>query len=219
MVGHMQHLADIARTASPSPAIQLRRAPYDADTIRQFLRDVIAIANAPVEGSRYIFTGCVDIDGQREVVGVDIDRRHRPVDWPGIVGEYIEPPVRLRSGTIDVDGHAVEVFHIGDCQDRPYMMRIDHSELLRRGDAFMRVNDVAIKLGRRQLQALFEERFRQSLSTASVEIGFAGDIVHKELTIPTSNLEQLPSRVASAKLRELQAARAAATAPLHAWCV
>ena len=203
----MQHIADIALTGSSSPGIQFRCEHYDANSIREFLRDVIAIANASVEGPRYIFTGCVDADGRRKVVGIDAETGSQSIDWRGLIGEYVEPPVRLRFDTIDVDGQWVGAFQIGDCQDRPYMMRIDHSESLRRGDAFMRVNDVAVKLGRRQLQALIEERFQESLATASVEIGFAGDIVHKVLALPTSDLAQLPSRVASAKLRELQAAQ------------
>ena len=203
----MQHLADIARTASPSNAIQLRRDHYDADSVREFLKDVIAIANAPVEGNRYILTGCVATDGKRRVVGIDPDTGCQSIDWRGLVGEYVEPPIRLRFDTIHVDGHKVGAFQVGDCQDRPYMMRIDHSEALRRGDAYMRVNDVAVKLGRRQLQGLFEERFRESIATATVEVGFSGDIVHKELKLATVNLDQLPSRIASAKLRELQAAR------------
>ena len=33
---------------------------------------------------------------------------------------------------------AANVCEIGDCQDRPYMMHVDHSETLRRGDAYLR---------------------------------------------------------------------------------
>ena len=59
------------------------------------------------------------------------------------------------------------------------MMRIDYSEKLRRGDAYMRVNDAAIKMGRRQLSDLFERKFRDSVSAGDIEIGFPGEIIHK----------------------------------------
>jgi hypothetical protein len=83
------------------------------------------------------------------------------------------------------------------------MMRIDYSETLRRGDAYARVNNSAVKLGRRQLLTLFEKKFRDSLSAANIEIGFPGSIIHKNHRIKTCDLAKLPSLVASAKLQEL----------------
>ena len=83
------------------------------------------------------------------------------------------------------------------------MMRIDYSETLRRGDAYVRVNDSAVKLGRRQLQSLFEKKFRDSISAANIEIGFPGSIIHKDHKLATCNLSKLPSLVASSKLHEL----------------
>lgn len=87
------------------------------------------------------------------------------------------------------------------------MMRIDFSETLRRGDAYARVNNASVKLGRRQLQALFEKKFRDSVSAASIEIGFPGSIIHKDHTIETCSLAKLPSAIASSKLQELIAAK------------
>jgi len=64
------------------------------------------------------------------------------------------------------------------------MMRIDHSETLRRGDAFVRVKDTAIKLGRTQLQRLFEKKFHDAAAEKRIEIGFAGEIIHKDRSGP-----------------------------------
>lgn len=83
------------------------------------------------------------------------------------------------------------------------MMRVDFSETLRRGDAYARVNNSAVKLGRRQLLTLFEKKFRDSLSATNIEIGFPGSIIHKDHKIRTCSLSKLPSAVASAKLQEL----------------
>ena len=83
------------------------------------------------------------------------------------------------------------------------MMRVDFSEALRRGDAYARLNNSAIKLGRRQLQNLFEKKFRDSVSATNIEIGFPGDIIHKDKKLATCSLAQLPSAIASSKLHEL----------------
>lgn len=83
------------------------------------------------------------------------------------------------------------------------MMRIDYSETLRRGDAYRRVNESIVKMGRRELQSQFEKNFRDAVSAANIEVGFSGDVIHKDRKVITWDLEKLPSAIAGAKLREL----------------
>ena len=79
----------------------------------------------------------------------------------------------------------------------------DYSEKLRRGDAYVRINENVMKMGRRQLSELFEKKFRDSVSADDLEIGFAGEIIHKDLTLSCCDLSQLPSSEASNKLNQL----------------
>lgn len=73
------------------------------------------MANASVEGNRYI------------VVGVDFDDKSRkrthvvtPKDFTGnpsyqsLANEFIEPPIRIRYKPVSFDGVRVGVFEIGD---------------------------------------------------------------------------------------------------------
>jgi Schlafen, AlbA_2 len=200
----MKRLDRIVRSATPSTGVQFRKTAYGKSGLHEFLRDVLAMANAAVEGPRYIITGAdFDARGRKHIHPVSTeDFSGRPA-YRSIANDYVEPPLRLRYEPAMIDGERVGIYEIGDCQDRPYMMRIDYSETLRRGDAYARINDKVVKLGRRQLQALFEKKFRESVSAASIEIGFAGDIIHKDKRIATCSLADLPSAVASAKLREL----------------
>lgn len=200
----MDGLARIVGSTTPSTAVQFRSDAYGKNGIEFFLRDVLALANADVDGQRYIVTG-IDFDaGSKKRINA-IDR----ADFSGkpsyalLVNDYIEPAIRISHKAVTVDGQQVGVFEIGDCQDPPYMMRIDFSETLRRGDAYARVRNAAVKLGRKQLQSLFEKKFQDSVSAAQIELGFAGDIVHKEIKIPTHDFRQLPSALAGAKLGEL----------------
>ena len=204
----MSRLARIARSAKPSTALQFRKHAYGRQNVQDFLRDVLAMANASVEGARYIITGVgFDSKGRKRVYGIDRDDFSGKPAYQALASEHIEPAVRLRYEPAMIDGERVGVFEIGDCQDRPYMMRVDYSETLRRGDAYARINEVPVKLGRRQLQALFEKKFRDSVTAANIEIGFPGEIIHKDRRVRTVDLAELPSAVASAKLRELIAAK------------
>lgn len=204
----MNHLTKIARAATPGTGVQCRPRAYGKDGIGDFLRDVMALANASVEGPRYIVVGVgFDSQGRRVLGSVDRDDFSGKPSYQSLANEYIEPPIRLRYQPIQVDGKRLGVFEIGDCQDRPYMMRADFSERLRRGDAYARVKNSIVKLGRRQLQTLFEKKFRDSVSTSDIEIGFPGDIIHKEQTLASCNLSNLPSALASHKLQQMMEIR------------
>ena len=198
------NLAKIVRAAAPGTGVQLRSSAYGKNDIRQFLRDVVAMANASVDGPRYIIVGAeIDNKGNKRLTSVSREDFSGKPSYQGLVTDYIEPPIRLKYQPTSVDGKRVGVFEISDCQDRPYMMRVDYSEKLRRGDAYIRVDNAAIKMGRKLLQNMFEKKFRDSVSADRVEIGFPGEIIHKDFKIKTIDLSQLPSAIASAKLKQL----------------
>jgi hypothetical protein len=200
----MDRLLKIAKTATSETGVQFRKQKYGGGDIRSFLRDVLAMANASVDGPRYIVVGAdFDSRGRRCVHSVDADDFTGKPSYQSLANEFIEPPVRIRYKPVSVDGKRVGVYEISDCQDRPYMMRIDYAETLRRGDAYIRSNDGAMKMGRRQLGELFALKFRDSVSAGDLEIGFPGEIIHKDLPLTTCNLAELPSAVASKKLDQL----------------
>jgi len=200
----MNNLARIVQSATSSTSVQFRKTAYGRDGVQEFLRDVLAMANASVDGARYIITGAeIDHKGRKRMFTIDNDDFSGKPAYQSLANDHIEPPLRIRYQPVVVDGERMGVYEIADCQDRPYMMRVDFSETLRRGDAYARVNNSAVKLGRRQLLALFEKKFRDSLSAANIEIGFPGSIIHKNHRIKTCDLAKLPSTIASAKLQEL----------------
>jgi hypothetical protein len=200
----MNRLARKIRSATPSTAVQFRKRAYGNKGVRSFLRDALAMANASVEGPRYIITGVeFDAKGRKHLYSIDREDFSGNPDYQSLANDHIEPPIRIRYQPITVDGERVGVFEIGDCQDRPYMMRIDHSVTLRRGDAYTRINGSAVKVGRRQLQSLFEKKFQDSVTATNIEIGFPGDIIYKDMKVATCSLAQLPSAIAGAKLSEL----------------
>lgn len=200
----MDRLSKIARSGTPDTGVQFRPSAYGQDGIQSFLRDVLAIANASVEGSRYIVVG-VDFDakGRKRMRSIDAADFSGKPSYQSLANEFIEPPIRIRYKPVSLDGKRIGVFEIGDCQDLPYMMRADYSERLRRGDAYKRVKNMPVKMGRRQLMELFERKFRDSVSAGDIEVGFPGDIIHKELVLPTCDLAAMPSALASAKLQEM----------------
>lgn len=188
----------------PGTGVQFREEAYSGPGIRRFLRDVLAIANGAVEGPRYIITGiAVDNKGNKRAHTIEREDFSGKPSYQALVAEYIEPPLRVKYHPVTVDGKRVGVYEITNCKDKPYMMRIDFSETLRRGDAYTRVDTTTVKLGRRQLQEMFEAKFRESVSHESIEVGFPGDIIHKDIQLPTVDLSQMPSAIAGGKLQQM----------------
>jgi hypothetical protein len=200
----MNRLLKIARSATPGTGVQFRDGAYGAEGIRGFLRDVLALANAPIDGPRYILTGIeIDKKGNRQVRNVPRDDFSGKPSYHSLVADHIEPPLRVKYQPVTANGKRVGVYEIDGCKDQPYMMRIDYSETLRRGDAYMRKGNTVVKLGRRQVQEMFERKFREAVSHESVEVGFPGDIIHKDLELPTADLAQMPSAIAAGKLKQV----------------
>jgi hypothetical protein len=200
----MNHLTNIAQSAEPGPGIQFRLQAYGANAIDSFLRDVLSLANASISGPRYIVVGAgFDGSGQRRITGIDTSDFSGKPSYEALAHEFIEPPLRIHYHPVSAAGKRVGVFEIGDCQDRPYMMRIDYSETLRRGDAYKQSGELSIKMGRQQLMQLFEKKFHDSVSTKDIEVGFAGDIIHKSMTLKHADLSTLPSRIAAAKIEQI----------------
>lgn len=199
----MKHLEQLIRAGTPQAGRLFRPQSYGKNGLRQFLRDVCALANADTDGPRYLVVG-VEVNGRRrryrDVPAADF--RGKP-DYAAAVTDYLEPLIELSYSPVEVDGHRLGVYEIRDSRDRPYMLRIDYSDTLRRGDAYQHTGENTLKLGRRQLQTLFEARFRDAVAPGDVELGFPGESIGRSRRIPLGDFDQLPSAVAGEKLREL----------------
>ena len=93
----MRHLAKIARAATPCTGVQFRKTSYGSNDIRRFLRDVIAMANASVDGPRYIIIGAYfDGKGRKRIREINRDDFNGKPSYQSIVAEFVEPPIRVK---------------------------------------------------------------------------------------------------------------------------
>ena len=137
----MNRLVKIAQLAAPRADIQYRQAAYGSRDIRRFLRDVIAMANTAIEGPRFIVIGLnFDDKGRKQLHSVPADDFSGKPSYASLVMDFIEPQIRVRYEEVTVEGQRLGIFEIPHCSDKPYMMRIDHSETLRRGATRAEIN-------------------------------------------------------------------------------
>ena len=68
------NFAKLIRGATPGTGVQLRPVAYGKNGIRQFLRDVVAMANASIDGARYIIVGAeIDKKGNKHLPSLSRD--------------------------------------------------------------------------------------------------------------------------------------------------
>ncbi len=200
----MNRFHSIFSSAAPGPGCKLRERGYSKADAGSFLRDIIALANAEADGPRYLICGLgVDAGGQRVNLGISEAECQDTGNCVSLLSEFVEPALSLRYETVPASGKRFGVFEIDGCYDQPYMMRSDHSEKFRRGDAWMQVQGAAVKVGREQLKRMFEENFHNSMPQAAVQIGFDGPVVNSDIRLPITEFEKLPSAMARTKIQQL----------------
>lgn len=199
----MSTLEEMIRSGSPATPIQFRAKPYGSEGEREFLRDLLAMANANVKGARLIVVGVdAEATGAARVPGVDQADFTRQPSYIELANQYIEPAIELSYVPAGHGGTQIGMFRIGACTDRPYAMRVDHSPELVRGEAWARVNNERFRLNENQLEAL-SANTKNSVGPEQVEVGFVGEMTHQQLILPVCDLSRLPSVLAAGKLRQL----------------
>lgn len=113
--------------------------PFRTPDREELVREVIGLANADVEGPRYILfgvnPGAIEGDG---VVGVpdelvrDLKRAHR------LVSTLVEPSLALAFTFDRINGKLVGALEIDDCEYGPYFVGQDFGESLARGQCWVR---------------------------------------------------------------------------------
>lgn len=199
----MKDLREILKAGEESSATKFRAEPYGPSDNESLLRDVLALANAEVSGPRMIIVGVAANPRRVKVRSIEENAFERASDYQGLVHQYIEPPIELDFKPVEIGGKHIGVILIPDCRDRPYMMRMDFSSLLRRGDAWIRVDCEEQRVGRAQLEAMFDARFAVTEFDGLIEVGFPGDHIKKELVVQPHHLHELPSARAAANIRAL----------------
>ncbi len=202
----MSKLGQIIRTGRDGTALLFRPRPYREKDQAVFLRDVIALANAEVEGTRPIVVGVETAEGHQPQFHAVAKSEFSPESsCQDVAREFIEPPLRVRFLPHAIDGVRIGLIQISECHDRPYMMRVDHSAAMRRGDSWIRTATGSVRIGRAQLESIFAAKLKKPDLGSSLELGFRGDFVRKDLSVPVHDVNELPSAAHRARLQQLLA--------------
>ncbi|HEY5624478.1 MAG TPA: ATP-binding protein [Gammaproteobacteria bacterium] len=207
----MSLLEEIIRSESSSASIVFRERPYARVEKQAFVRDVLGLANALVDESRYLILGVKDQGpGERSFSGISDEEI---ADARGLYAElierYIEPRLDFGFDVVELDGSKVAVLSLAACDQPPYLLRENLSNAMREGSGWILKSSIPVRLRRDDLLALFQKTLFGPTNQPAIAIGFPGDGPTEELTLTVLDLDAMPSRIAADKFRKLMEVRQA----------
>jgi hypothetical protein len=205
----MTELLQLAKTEVADSFLSFRGRAYSSGDQGEFVRDVLALANAAAIGRRYLFIGVADAPGQRTFPGISERtwRRTREV-LPQFLAEAVEPPLRVTFESLEVDGALVGVVCLEGCDDPPYLLACRIGDDMPAGSGWVRRGATQSRLRREHLQRIFEARYVRD--GGDVQVGFPGPLPREEIELPALSLANLPSAQAAHNInRILEAKRTA----------
>jgi hypothetical protein len=212
----MSQLEDLVRFETANSSLAFRELAYGRDQRSLLLRDVVALANAAVEGPRFLFVGVRDaVGGEREICGI------ARTDWTdckelvsGALRTAVEPLLKVTARSLEIDGKLVGLLCLPACNDRPYLLSAKAGPGLHAGAGWIRRGTECLPLLRADLERIFAAKVRHVADAFDVVIGFPGDPPQSEITLPALPLDELPSAVAAKRLHKVLEAQQNAKAIL-----
>ena len=207
----MSSLEKIARAEPSGPSVFFRERAYAPVERQAFIRDILGLANALVDGPRYLILGVRDV-GSVERVFVWLAEEEIAAAYKRYraeISRFIEPALELDIQALEIDGAMVMVIALNDCEEPPYLLRENLSNAMREGSGWILRAKEPARLRRADLQELFRKTLLGSAHQPTIELGFAAKGLVEEITLGVLDLAELPSRIAGEKFRNLMEAKEA----------
>ncbi|SMB81360.1 putative transcriptional regulator, partial [Hymenobacter roseosalivarius DSM 11622] len=87
-------LEDIIRYEGESTSVDFKATAYKPATNPEFIKDVMAMANAPYDGDRYLIVGVKHyVDNTREILGLEPEDQLDDASYHKAILDNIEPEI------------------------------------------------------------------------------------------------------------------------------
>ncbi len=180
-----------------SPKLHLRDVVYGAGGQSVLLQEVLGLANADSQGVRHIIFGVDRSDGNELVFTRLGDGA--PEELQGyieLIRRYIEPDLKVEPLYGDVQGHLLAALEISRCDNPPYILKMDASRDLRRGDCWVREGGMFRPAQRADLDRMYRytaKRAPQATDHNIVRVGFNSNPTQTQISVALPDNSRPPS--------------------------
>jgi len=205
------NLEDKIRYERESTALDFKLEQYKKPQYFSFVKDVLAMANANVTGSRFVIIGVEEKGEKREIVGLK-EKMDDAAIFQQIIHEYIEPDIELSYEPFEMDGMTFGVFEISNCTNQPYMMKKDYNYpgkdavALKKGDILIRKGSTQMRASRRDLDVMYAQQSEDHILKEQFDIVFKQSET-KEFTFNIPHTYIPPSAIKKHQIKKILANR------------
>ena len=201
-------LEDLVRHETAHSGLAFCELAPGTSVRNELVQQILGLANAEVDGTRYLVLGVRDrLGGRREIVGITKERLAEAKEFlRKLVTSAVEPKLKLAMKVIHIEAVMVGLVSIESCVERPYMLKANLSDSLHAGRGWIRRGAKLQPLARADLLNMLTAR-DEGQEPLVVRIGFPGKVIQAELSLDALPLDELPSELAAARVRKMLEAR------------
>ena len=196
----MANIDDLIEYYDESLNLDFKGSQYPREKHADLIKDIIAMANADTNDERYIIIGVIyNKEGRKELRGISRADFIDDAVYQELIQNNVEPDIKFEYSLYEYSGKCFGVFKIGNCDDKPYMMKKDYNPL-KKGDSWIRKGSHQPRMIRRDFDAIYERKMALIGFTGHVEILFEEN-ESDSITIHTAGEVMLPSEVEAKRIR------------------
>lgn len=171
----MHNLDDIIKCEGESTYADFKKTfyhPYNEKKKTDLIKDIMSMANADVDGDRYLIIGVsFDNNKNRILDGVSRSAIPDPALIQQLIHENIEPDIKFDVFCHTLDGKEFGIIKIESCDNGPYEMRKEFGKL-QKGEKWIRKGTFQTRMLRSDLDRIYSQRYRRSKFTGQIKISF-----------------------------------------------
>ena len=109
----MENIEWLVKYEREGTRLDFKREQYQKEKNKDFIKDIMSMANAPIDGTKYIVVGVKDkTDGEKEFHSIPRESFIDQATYEQVIRENIEPSIEISYSPIKVDGNLLGVFEI-----------------------------------------------------------------------------------------------------------
>lgn len=198
----MANIDDLIKYENESTRLDFKKIQYKKEKHSDLIKDIMSMANADIEGERYIIVGVkYKSSGDKELLGIKEDLVDSAI-YQQLIKENIEPEILFEYLSYKFKGNIFGIFKISKCYKKPYMMKKDFKNL-QKGDCYIRKGTHQCKMTRRDFDLIIEKKLKSNEFSGEIQVGFSGYNFSKEIELATIGDIELPSQRAAKKIRKI----------------
>lgn len=195
------NLEELIKYENENTNLDFKREEYTKEKTEDLIKDVMSMANATSEETKYIIIGvkCYP-NSEKEFYGISLIADQANLE--NIIQENIEPVLRFKYYSYKINSKMFGVIEIGENRDRPYMMRKDYGKLSK-GEMWIRKGSRQTRVTREDLDRMMLHK-SNSVFVDKIKVGFHNELKnHVIMNIPRIDKNMIPSNIERERYNEL----------------